>query len=109
VRRQRQFSLRELLTMREYPPGLESCSTLYAQGFSLCEFLVQNGGKAHYIRFLRDSFSVGWDVALRRAYGYRDIETLEQSWHAWVRSGYQPLVQVPEPPQFLIAGRPGWW
>jgi hypothetical protein len=110
LRRQTHMTLRELLGMQEYPSRVQDCATLYAEGFSLCDFLVQTRNKVDYIRFLKDAQSVGWDAAVRRVYGYRNIESLEESWQSWVKAGSHPIVQNANPQrQFAAMPLAPWW
>jgi hypothetical protein len=96
-RRQQPMPLKQLLAIQEYPQNPQSTAALYAQGYLLCDFLVQNSGKTAYIVFLKDAQKRGWDVALLHSYGYESVDVLEQSWNQWVRSGCQPLAQARVP------------
>lgn len=92
----RQIPLKQLFEIREYPGNPEELYTLYAEGYSLAEFLVQKSdvdqqsdraGKRVYLDFLGDALSRGWDDALREHYGYRSTRDLEQEWSRWVLAG----------------------
>jgi hypothetical protein len=75
-----QFPLRRLLAMQDYPGNLRC---LYAQGHSVCRFLVAAKGHQTFLAFLDDGTRHGWDDAVREHYGYKSIEQLE---HAWLSS-----------------------
>jgi hypothetical protein len=75
------------MAMREYPSDMRDVLTLYAEGYSLAELLVQQGGKARYLVFLADADKHGWDAAIQSHYGYRGVDGLEKSWHEWVIAG----------------------
>ena len=79
--------LRKLMSLMEYPEDMKDVLTLYAQGYSLADLLVKQGGRARYLRFLKDSMHNGWDGALTRHYGYKSIEEFEGHWMKWVSSG----------------------
>lgn len=78
------YSLRKLFGMREYPRDVLA---LYAQGFSVAKFLMQKKGEGTYLAYLGDALRGGWDKAVKKYYGYRDVEDLETHWIAWVESG----------------------
>ena len=51
----RRIPLAKLLVIKEYPSDMQDVLTLYAQGYSLVDFLVQRGGRARYLAFLDES------------------------------------------------------
>lgn len=83
----RQIPLRRLLPMKDYPRGMRQVLLLYAEGFSLADYLVQNGGRTRYLRFLEDAYRNGWDRALKRNYGVESVEDLEKIWKGWFMAG----------------------
>lgn len=88
--RRQQMSLKTLFDIREYPSNPESLYTLYAEGYSLAEFLVLktgSEGKRIYLNFLGDALTNGWDTALQTHYGYESIRDLESEWSRWVLAG----------------------
>src|SRR5690606_37286166 len=52
--------LKTLLSMTEYPSDMRDVMTLYAQGYSLADYLVQKGGKPRYLKFLDLAEQEGW-------------------------------------------------
>ncbi len=72
-----QFPLRRLLSMQEYPSDLRC---LYAQGHSVCRFLVAARGHQTFLAFLGDGARRGWDTAVQDHYGYQSVEQLERAW-----------------------------
>ncbi len=95
--------LRQLLGMKEYPSDMQSVLTLYAQGYSLADFLVQNGGKARYLQFLEDAHRRDWNSALKSFYGLTGVDDLEKRWSGWVLAG-SPALRLPEGEQLADAG-----
>ncbi|MBM79505.1 MAG: hypothetical protein CMJ78_02785 [Planctomycetaceae bacterium] len=91
----RRIPFRKLLPLTEYPASADDVMVLYSEGFSLADFLVQRGGKARYLNFLKDAMSNGWDAGIRRHYGYRTVESLEQRWSSWVTAG-SPSLKLPK-------------
>jgi hypothetical protein len=86
---------KNLLNIKEYPARPEDVMTLYAEGYSLAELLVQEGGRSRYLKFLADAHREGWDKAIHAHYGYRGVEDLEKRWHGWVTAGC-PEIELPK-------------
>ena len=91
----RRIPLRELLSITEYPKNMQHVLTLYAEGFSLADFLVQKGGKSRFLAFMQDAHVSGWDASLRRHYEEESVEALESKWSHWVIAG-SPALRLPE-------------
>ncbi len=88
------ISLRDLLSMKEYPKGQRPMLTLYAQGYALADFLVQQKGRHAYLKFISDGERGGWEEAIRRNFDHEGIESLEKNWRGWVLAG-MPKLTVP--------------
>jgi hypothetical protein len=97
----RRIPLRELLSITEYPKNMQHVLTLYAEGYSLADFLVQKGGKPRFLAFMQEAHLSGWDSALRRHYEEDSVEELESKWNQWVIAG-SPALRVPD--GTLLAG-----
>jgi hypothetical protein len=81
-RQERQlFSLWQLVHMNEYPEP-RYVGAFYAESVSLVDFLSHERGPAVFTQFVRDGMQEGYDVSLRRHYGFRDFDELEQRWQA---------------------------
>lgn len=91
----RRIPLRELLKITEYPKNMDHVLTLYAQGFSLADFLVQQGGKARFLTFIQEAHGSGWDAAFRKHYSEANVEAVERKWSQWVIAG-SPSLRQPE-------------
>lgn len=103
----RHIPLRELLAMTEYPADMQSVMTLYAEGYSLADFLVQAGGdegRARFLVFLDDAHERGWDAALRRHYSLKNINDLEGRWTGWVEAG-SPQLKLPAGQMYAATDR----
>lgn len=83
----RRIPLRKLLSIREYPKQMDKVMTLYAQGYSLADFLVQQRGHATFLKFLDDANNQGWEFAIRQNYRHQNVESLEQQWSGWFLAG----------------------
>jgi hypothetical protein len=83
--------LQKLFEMTEYPNDMQRVYTLYAQGYSIVDLLVQKGGRARFIDFLRDALRHDWDASLAHHYGIASVASLEAEWKRWVLEGSPPL------------------
>ncbi len=81
-----------MFTMRNYPHDI---LPLYAQGYSLAKFLIQQKGRRYFLDYLSTGMRVerpgaelaAWDSATEKHYGYKDLSELQLAWMDWVRSG----------------------
>jgi hypothetical protein len=96
--------LRRLLAMKDYPRDMHQVLVLYAEGYSLADFLVQQKGKPTYLKFLDNAYRNGWDVALKRHYEFDGVERLEKDWTGWIMAG-SPRINLPKG-QALAAQEP---
>ena len=87
----RRIPLRELLQITEYPKNMQHVLTLYAEGYSLADYLVQKGGKKRFLNFVQDAHESGWDAAFRKHYEETSIEAIEKKWSRWVIAGSPSL------------------
>ncbi len=95
------ISLRDLLAMKEYPRGQRPMLTLYAQGYALADFLVQQKGRHAYLKFVADGERGNWEDAIRTNFDHDGIESLEKNWQGWVLAG-MPKLTLPR--EQLLAG-----
>lgn len=111
LRGKRGIAFNRMFSMTDYPPDI---MPLYAQGFTLCEFLIQQSGRREFIEYLRDGLEDGqWAAATNEHYGYGDLGKLQNAWVTWVGRGYpaikrsidRPVVD-PEPKILLAGSRP---
>jgi hypothetical protein len=87
MQRNKLFPLRTLFGMMQYPNHDQDVMKLYAQGFSVVDFLVKRGNRQVFLNFLGQALSQGWDASLQRYYNIRSVEELES---AWLRSLKEP-------------------
>ena len=94
-----------MFTMKNYPHDI---LPLYAQGYSLAKFLIQQKGRRHFLDYLSTGMSIeqpglelaAWDSATERHFGYKDLSELQLAWIDWVRSGSSGE-------QPMLAAKPG--
>jgi hypothetical protein len=104
LRSGRGIAFNQMFAMMDYPPDYMA---LYAQGYSLAEFLIQSGGRQKYVKFLDDGMkSDDWCGAVARHYSVQDMGALQNTWLAWVKQG-APLAKPggSRPAALLADGR----
>src|SRR5262249_2434946 len=89
----RQIRMRTLFSLREYPRDV---MCLYAQGFSMTDFLVKRSDRRTFLKFIAHGMNHGWDNAVQTYYRHRSVEELEEAWLASLRDGrtVQPDTQI---------------
>jgi hypothetical protein len=93
IRTSKRIPLQQLLHIKEYPQDMQDVLTLYAEGYSLADYLVQQkgeNGKATYLKFLDDAHRHGWDAAFEQHYN-TSVEDVEEKWTGWVMAGSPPI------------------
>ena len=88
--------LKRLLSMKEYPRGHRPMLIMYAEGFAMVDFLIQQKGKETYLKFLADGHRNGWEAAIKRHYNHAGIGVLQNDWRAWVKAGMPRYDSAPE-------------
>src|SRR5262249_12654997 len=83
----RAIPLRRLFGLPE-DPNAGMC--LYAEGFSVVNFLVASSSRPAFLNFVAHAMHYGWDNALQTHYRYQSVEELEQAWLSHLRSTRRP-------------------
>jgi hypothetical protein len=83
----RKIPLKSLLDIRNYPQDKQDVLTLYAEGHSLADYLIQRGGKPKYLQLMAMAHERGWESSLKSLYGFSSVATLENEWDQWVMAG----------------------
>ena len=82
----RGIAFNQMFAMTEYP---QDVMPLYAQGYSLSEFLIYHGGRRKFVDFLADGMRDNrWSEAVQRHYNITDLSVLQNTWVAWVSQGF---------------------
>jgi hypothetical protein len=85
--------LRVLFTLTEYPREMQ---VLYAQGYSVCQFLVDRGGpegKQKFLQFVGEGMRNGnrnWEAAVQM-YGFGSTDELQEAWIESLRTPPQRI------------------
>lgn len=96
------INLNRLLTMKEYPQGYRPMLILYAEGYALADFLVQQGGQKKYLKFLADGERMGWTQAIKANYAHGGVDALQKNWKGWILAGMPKLT---DPREEMLAAR----
>ncbi len=100
----RAIPLRRLFQLKQYPPDV---MVLYAEGYSVTNFLVSQSNRSVFLHFVAHGMRSGWDDAARVHYRYRSVDELEQAWVQHLRDSRQPPLQLASRNQQEQAGQPG--
>lgn len=101
----RAMPLRRLFALREYPSDVMA---LYAQGYSVSNFLVGRSNRQVFLSFVAAGMRQGWDAAAQSHYQIGSVEELEQAWLQHLRdTRRQPalLAHNPAPASGSTAGQ----
>jgi len=89
LRSRRGIAMNKLFLMTEYPSDV---LPMYAQGYSVCQFLIAQRGPRALVAFLGDYMQKpSWTHHVRSHYGYESLAELQEAWLAWVASGSGPV------------------
>ena len=85
LRSRRGIAMNQLFLLKEYPNDV---LPMYAQGYSVCRFLISQQGPRTFINFLESYMrNPSWTDNIRQHYGYSSLAELQQYWLAWVSEG----------------------
>ena len=85
LRTRRGIAMNRLFLLTEYPNDV---LPMYAQGYSVCRFLIDQKGPRTFIDFLQDYMDQrSWTANVRKHYGYESLTELQEHWLSWVSSG----------------------
>ncbi len=81
----RGIAMNRLFLLTEYP---QDVLPMYAQGYSVCRFLIEQQGPQTFIGFLEDYMQrPSWTANIQKHYGYESLAELQEYWLAWVEAG----------------------
>ncbi|MCR9208938.1 MULTISPECIES: peptidase MA family metallohydrolase [Rhodopirellula] len=87
----RGIAMNQLFLLTEYPSDV---LPMYAQGYSVCRFLIEQQGPETFIDFLGEYMQRGsWTNNVQKHYGYDSLAELQDYWLAWVEAGSGPVAQ----------------
>jgi len=91
----RAIPLRRLFALRDYP---REVGALYAEGFSVSNFLVNSSDRPTFLKFVGHGMQYGWDSAAQTYYRYQSVDQLEEAWLTHLRNTKN------QPPTMLARG-----
>lgn len=81
----RGIAFNQMFAMTDYPQDI---LPLYAQGYSLARFLMEQKGKREFLAYVGDGMSSeNWPAATNKHYGFQNLAVLQDSWLDWVKRG----------------------
>src|SRR5205814_2168120 len=84
----KRIALRNLFALREYPHEVMS---LYAEGYSVANFLVSTSSRPAFLAFVDHGMRYGWDSAVQTHYAaYVNVNGLEAAWLNHLRETGRP-------------------
>ncbi|HTQ40646.1 MAG TPA: hypothetical protein VMJ32_16610 [Pirellulales bacterium] len=104
LRTDRGIAFDKLFAIKEYPHDV---LPLYSEGYSLAQYLIEQGGRQKFLQFVGDGMkSENWPAATQKYYGYPNLQALQDEWLGWVKQG-SPTLVAQQPNGGLAAnGRP---
>jgi hypothetical protein len=95
------IAFNQMFAMKEYPPDM---LPLYAQGYSLARYLIEQGGRRKFIAFVGEGLKrESWTSTIKTYYGYDSLAKLQNSWLEWVKQGSPSLENIPDRQELLVA------
>jgi hypothetical protein len=91
----REIPLRRLFALKEYPGDVMA---LYAEGYSVSNYLVGLSGRPAFLAFVARGMREGWDRALQAHYQINSVDELEQAWLTHLRNTRRQPTQVASNP-----------
>jgi hypothetical protein len=77
--------LRRLFQVKEYSE-VQNVMIIYAEGFSISNYLVARGGRQAFLGFVAMGMRGNWDQATQQYFQLQSVEELEQAWLAHLRA-----------------------
>ena len=89
----RGIAFNQMFAMKDYPKDV---IPLYAQGYSLARFFIEQGGRRKFVAFVGEGLKANdWPSTTHKHYGYADLSELQTSWLEWVKKGSPNLAKDP--------------
>ena len=79
------LAFNRMFSLKEYPDPI---LPLYAQGHSVVQFLIDQGGPQKFVQFVEAGMQTeAWEVALKERYAYRTLGEFQTMWNQWLLDG----------------------
>ena len=94
------IAFHDMFAMKEYPADV---LPLYAQGYSLARFLIDQGGRQKFLDFVGDGMKTeNWSDDIKKHYKFENLADLQSQWLEWVKRG-SPALDGGRPGEMLAA------
>lgn len=80
----RRYRMADLFDVAEYPSDPHKIMALYSQGASVSSYLLSLHDPPTFLAFGETAHADGWNDALQKHYGIRNVNELEADWIKWV-------------------------
>ena len=90
----------------DYPKGYGAVMSLYAEAYTITDYLILLGGKDRYLQIPVQAKRVGWDRAFKQIYGIDGVRKLESFVVSWVDDGRPILDPIESPETAAVAVSP---
>lgn len=97
--------LRRLFNLKEYHE-VNDVMVIYAEGYSVSNFLVNQSDRATFLNFVAAGMRYGWDRGVQQYYGFQSVEQLEQAWLQHLRETREQARQPRSNNGTLLASGP---
>lgn len=105
LKTQRGIAFSQMFVMTEYPQDI---LPLYAQGYALARFLIDQKGKHEFLAYLTDGMaSNDWTSVTERHYGYKNLAVLQNAWLEWIKKGSPLENPAPGALEMIAAAKKG--
>ncbi len=95
----------QMFAMKEYP---QEVMTLYAEGHSVSEWLIENRGRKEFLEFVGDGMQdENWQRAVREHYGFQNLMSMQTAWNDWVKQGRPHLTPATASLDHVATNSPG--
>ncbi|QVL32893.1 hypothetical protein KIH39_02955 [Telmatocola sphagniphila] len=81
----RAFLLTSLFAMKDYPANPSEQMILYAEGYSISKYLIEQSDRQTFLNFVNDGMHNGWDRACQKYYEVKNVNELQTQWIDFLR------------------------
>ncbi len=103
LKSERGIPFNHMFAMTEYPGDI---MPLYSQGYSVARYLIAQGGKPKFVKFVGRGMDTGnWVSSVNEFYGFKSLGKLQVSWVEWVKQGSPRGIPVEGTPAILASNQ----
>ena len=103
LKSERGIPFNHMFAMTEYPGDI---MPLYSQGYSVARYLIHQGGKPKFVKFVGRGMDTGnWASAVNQFYGFNTLGELQVTWVDWVKQGSPRMIPSGGTPALLASNQ----